>query len=216
VPLVDSLPGIARPWLMSLVAEELVRCACDLGDVPAAERALAQVRGGLAVSLARAHVLVARGESAAARAALADLEPTALLADSPARALEVAVLRHLTATTSRELADALALATDIAATHGLARSLDAALRRSVRAAQPAAAATAAGAGAAHEPLSARELEVLRLLPSDLPNAELASELFVSLNTLKTHMKSVYRKLGATSRADAVRRGRELGVLPPRP
>jgi len=60
-----------------------------------------------------------------------------------------------------------------------------------------------------EPLSAREKAVLRYLPTDLSKAEIASELFVSVNTVKTHMKNIYRKLDVTDRAQAVRRARLL-------
>jgi LuxR family maltose regulon positive regulatory protein len=63
-----------------------------------------------------------------------------------------------------------------------------------------------------EPLSERELEVLRLLRSDLDGPELARELVVSLNTLRTHTKNVYSKLGVGSRRAAVRRGEELGLI----
>ena len=65
-----------------------------------------------------------------------------------------------------------------------------------------------------EPLSESELRVLRYLPTNLPAPEIASELFVSLNTIRTHMRNVYAKLGVHSRADAVKRGRELGLLSP--
>ncbi len=54
-----------------------------------------------------------------------------------------------------------------------------------------------------EQLSPRELTVLRYLPSRLPNQEIAAQLFVSMNTLKTHQKRIYRKLSATSRRQAV-------------
>ncbi len=63
-----------------------------------------------------------------------------------------------------------------------------------------------------EPLSERELEVLRLLESDLDGPEIARELAVSLNTLRTHTKSIYAKLGVNSRRAAVRRAAELGLL----
>ncbi len=62
-----------------------------------------------------------------------------------------------------------------------------------------------------EPLSAREKAVLRYLPTDLSKAEIAAELFVSVNTVKTHMKNIYRKLDVTDRAQAVRRARNLRV-----
>jgi LuxR family maltose regulon positive regulatory protein len=65
-----------------------------------------------------------------------------------------------------------------------------------------------------EPLSESELRVLRYLPTNLSASEIAGELFVSLNTIRTHMRNVYLKLGVHSRADAVRRARELGLLSP--
>jgi LuxR family maltose regulon positive regulatory protein len=63
-----------------------------------------------------------------------------------------------------------------------------------------------------EPLSTRESEVLRFLPTMMSNADIASELFVSVNTVKTHVKSIYRKLDVTRRQDAVRRARQLHLL----
>lgn len=63
-----------------------------------------------------------------------------------------------------------------------------------------------------EPLSRRELEVLRLLQGTFTNEEIAARLFVSLNTLRSHIKSIDRKLGAANRRDAVHRARELGIV----
>ncbi|HWK29237.1 MAG TPA: LuxR C-terminal-related transcriptional regulator [Solirubrobacter sp.] len=63
-----------------------------------------------------------------------------------------------------------------------------------------------------EPLTERELGVLRLLATLLTPVEMAGELLISLNTVKTHIRAVYRKLGVHCRRDAVRCARELGVL----
>jgi LuxR family maltose regulon positive regulatory protein len=63
-----------------------------------------------------------------------------------------------------------------------------------------------------EPLSERERIVLRYLTSALSNVEIAAELYVSVNTVKTHIKSIYRKLDTTGRREAVRRARELRLL----
>jgi LuxR family maltose regulon positive regulatory protein len=63
-----------------------------------------------------------------------------------------------------------------------------------------------------DPLSERELAVLRFLPTMLSNAEIAGELFVSVNTVKTHVKHVYRKLDVNDRRSAVERARELQLL----
>jgi LuxR family maltose regulon positive regulatory protein len=68
-------------------------------------------------------------------------------------------------------------------------------------------------GALAEPLTDREIRILRFLPTMLSNAEIGAETFVSLNTVKTHLRSIYRKLGARSRADAVQKARTLGLLP---
>ena len=63
-----------------------------------------------------------------------------------------------------------------------------------------------------EPLSERELEVLRLLESDLDGPDIARELSVSLPTVRTHTRNIYAKLGVNSRRAAVRRAAELGLL----
>ncbi|HWM15766.1 MAG TPA: LuxR C-terminal-related transcriptional regulator [Microbacterium sp.] len=63
-----------------------------------------------------------------------------------------------------------------------------------------------------DPLSNRELDVMRLLMSELTGPEISRRLFVSLNTLRTHTKNIYAKLGVTSRREAVRRAIELGLF----
>ncbi len=96
---------------------------------------------------------------------------------------------------------------------GLLRSLDGAAGR--RAARVLASApdeprtqrlTADPSG-----LSDRELDVLKLLRSDLSGPEIARALHVSVNTLRTHTKHIYTKLGATNRREAVSRAAELGL-----
>jgi len=62
------------------------------------------------------------------------------------------------------------------------------------------------------PLTEREVTVLRLLRSALPRHEIAAALDISENTIKTQVKSIYRKLGVSARRDAVARGQQLGVL----
>jgi LuxR family maltose regulon positive regulatory protein len=63
-----------------------------------------------------------------------------------------------------------------------------------------------------EPLSERELEVLGLIAAGKSNVEIASSLFVSLSTVKTHINNLYRKLGARSRTQAIARARELDLI----
>jgi len=64
----------------------------------------------------------------------------------------------------------------------------------------------------HDPLSRRELDVLRLLDSELTGPEIARRLFVSVNTLRTHTKRIFTKLDVTTRAAAVRRAHDHGLL----
>jgi len=63
-----------------------------------------------------------------------------------------------------------------------------------------------------EPLSGRELEVLKLLRSELSGPEIARQLIVSLNTLRTHTNNIFNKLGVNNRRAAVRRAEELDLL----
>jgi LuxR family maltose regulon positive regulatory protein len=65
-----------------------------------------------------------------------------------------------------------------------------------------------------EPLSAKELDVLAYLPSHLSTHEMARQLFVSVNTVRTHVKAIYRKLDVSSRSAAVQRAAALGLLDP--
>jgi LuxR family maltose regulon positive regulatory protein len=85
------------------------------------------------------------------------------------------------------------------------RKLITALEREV----PAAGLPVAGAP---EPLSERELEVLQLIAAGRSNRRIASELFVSVGTVKTHVNNLYRKLDAHSRTQAVARARELNLI----
>jgi two-component system, NarL family, response regulator LiaR len=62
-------------------------------------------------------------------------------------------------------------------------------------------------------ITARELEVLTLIARGLSNREIATQLFVSENTVKTHCARAFDKLGAARRTQAVQRGKELGLLP---
>ena len=94
-----------------------------------------------------------------------------------------------------------------AAKQGIARSY---VRRLLAAVNQTEDSTPASQGLI-EPLSERELDVLRLLGTDLGGPDIARELVVSLNTVRTHTKNIYAKLGVNNRRAAVRRARELDL-----
>jgi LuxR family maltose regulon positive regulatory protein len=66
-----------------------------------------------------------------------------------------------------------------------------------------------------EPLSERELEILALLAEGLTNQEIASRLYLALNTVKSHARNIYGKLNVHSRTQAIARAQALGLLPPK-
>jgi len=166
------------------------------------------------VPLAAATVLDVRGDRAAAAEA-ADM--AVALARKGAGILEVAkallarakILEdlgdHETATANRNEAGALLRGCADAA---IAQTLLTAAHRS-----KGVAVTARNeACAVGEELTPKELEVLRLLPTRLSRSEIGARLYVSLNTVKTHQRAVYRKLSVEHRSAAVSRARELGLL----
>jgi LuxR family maltose regulon positive regulatory protein len=91
----------------------------------------------------------------------------------------------------------------------LARSFD----QNTAVTQPNAARSTPVAPGLVEPLSQREMEVLRLLAAGKPNQQIARELVVSLHTVKKHVTHVLEKLGAANRTEATARARELGLIP---
>jgi LuxR family maltose regulon positive regulatory protein len=65
-----------------------------------------------------------------------------------------------------------------------------------------------------EALTPRELTIVELLPTHLSYVQIGEQLFVSVNTVKSNLKSIYRKLGVGNRFEAVAAARELGLIPP--
>jgi LuxR family maltose regulon positive regulatory protein len=86
------------------------------------------------------------------------------------------------------------------------------LVHSERRLQPSGRGASPRAGTVREGLTAAELNVLRLLRSELSQREIGDELHLSLNTIKTHTRNIYRKLQAATRAEAVAHARELSLL----
>jgi LuxR family maltose regulon positive regulatory protein len=212
-----------------------------LGDTAAAAALLEPGRRGSsgasrapgpAALVVQARCLLAAGDPAAVERVVAPLRAASAPATASAAGWLITALAADRRREDGRAASALAAALERAAPEGirlpfllLDRSRTTALlRRQVRArgarhgyasdllhaTAPEAAAPAVPAPV--DPLTDREITVLQLLPTMLSNAEIADELFVSVNTVKAHLKGLYRKLGVTSRRAAVERGRGLGLL----
>ena len=209
-----GLTGEARPALAALDDERAQSaeigtaratiCLAD-GDPAAALAAARAVLDGTApvigaFTLVEAHLLagLAHRELGDQRAAHDAAERALALAEADRLALPFAV------TGSRELLEAMPRH-DTAHAALLLDILDVTRGASVPAEGPPAAPPAA-------PLSHSELKVLRYLPTNLSRPEIAAELSVSVNTVGTHIRSIYAKLGTDDRSAAVRRARELRLL----
>ena len=178
--------------------------------------------------LTLARVLLAEGRAAGALAVLDARLGPAVGAGRLGAAIEMQVLRALALPDAGAALDALGQALALAEPEGYVRPfldggepLCALLKRA--AAAGIAPRYAAGLLAACEPsprpaqplvepLTGRELEVLRLLAEGLSNREVGARLFISLPTVKSHTRSIYGKLGAGGRAEAVALARDLGIL----
>jgi len=166
------------------------------------------------VSLATATLLDRRGQSAAALAA-ADIAATA--ARQGGAVLEITKALHIKARILEHLGDNLTA-------EATRDEIDALMRNLSAAALSSTALTSARCGSSlpatsrrqncipGEELTPKELEVLRLLATRLSRREIGERLYVSLNTVKSHQRAVYRKLRAENRSTAVSRARELGLL----
>jgi LuxR family maltose regulon positive regulatory protein len=182
-------------------------------------------------NLAAAAVRLARGDALSALRRVEGLAATGATRHPTCRlhACLIAAVAHQALGRSRDAADALERALELAATDGYRRPFaegGGAVRRLLQrhASLPTAYApvvagliealdcSSAPPAGLLEPLSERERDVLRLLPTLLPNTEIAGELFVSVNTVKTHVKSIYRKLEVSSRPEAISRARQLRLI----
>ncbi len=225
---------LRAPHFLALVARQWqLRAQLQLGDADAVLAALEDERnpGGQWCNLA-ARACLAAGDPAGALAAVAPVldgsafvfhvtvEIEANLLDALGRPPGEARERSLERALARAEPDGrvgMALTipgvAELLAGHPRHRTAHAAhlelLLDHLGGAEPAAAAQELA-----DPLSERELAVLRFLPTNLSANEIGSELYLSVHTVKTHMRKLYAKLGAHSRAEAVQRGRALGLLAP--
>jgi LuxR family maltose regulon positive regulatory protein len=227
------LAGTAPPVLadrLLLVEAELL---CRSGDLPQAAEVLTRLRGPTTATTAHAltRLHLAAGDVTAAEQALAPFPPERATAR---QRVDRAVLRalidaeHNRQAALRTLEDALLAAAPLAMRRPfLLESTDLATLLSERIETGTGVAAFAVdllrrmSGQHHRPvprtalvdaLTEREHVVLGYLASTLSNAEIAADLFLSINTLKTHQRMIYRKLGADGRRDAVRRAKELRIL----
>jgi LuxR family maltose regulon positive regulatory protein len=166
------------------------------------------------VSLATAELLAMRGDAAAAVAAADTAVMSARHGGAILEVVKTLLVRaeifehfgdHQTAKAILEEADALVRGCAYA---GIASTLPVSAER-----RAGAAVTSRNEGCGvGEELTPKELEVLRLLATRLSRREIGARLYVSINTVKTHQRAVYRKLQVEHRSAAVSRARELGLL----
>jgi LuxR family transcriptional regulator, maltose regulon positive regulatory protein len=219
----------------------LVQTLVRLGETAAARETLAEMSesdrewGGVFARTAAASVHLADGDAQAAVDALAPvLDGSALVLREtsvvPALLLD-AMARDMLGDTSAAEADierALELAEpdaliwpfvmtppgDLLERHPRHRTAHAALLQDILDVLAGSSLRPSELPESLEDLSNAELRVLRYLPSNLPAPEIARELYLSVSTVRTHMRHIYAKLGAHRRTEAVERARELGLLGP--
>ena len=227
--------GTPPPYERAALASMRARLHAGTGDIAAAWSMLEPVRGEgwLDVEVTAARLRLAEGDPDGAVEILADARTSVgvhSVADVEHAVLE-AVARDAAGESGRA-AEALEDALELAETTGhrwtfveAGRSVEALLRRQIRTGTShraiAGELIAAFEDRDHvrrvvapllEPLSERECTILRYLPTNLSNREIAAELFVTTNTVKTHLRSIYRKLDVARRREAVERARDLRML----
>jgi LuxR family maltose regulon positive regulatory protein len=216
------------PLAAAALASAADEMSDDTGDETASDRQRADQ------ILARARLLLADGDPAGAlKAASECLDTAGVTLRDQITALLVATVANRRLGTADDAAALLEHALAIAEPHGAYRpfleagmGVHSAIAILIPPASRAVAfaarvrerfvcqlpASGTRADAESPPLTLSELAVLRLLPSYLTNQEIAEALFLSVNTVKTHLRSVYRKLGVTSRRSAIARGRRLHLV----
>ena len=226
--------GVATPYEKAALGCLRARLHALAGDPERARSVLGEIAGEpwMIVAVLRARLLLAAGEPEAAIEALEGATTPVILARTRVeRALLLAVaLDQIGASerAARSLEEALALAEPSGhrwAFQTIGGSAEPLLRDRIRRGTRHRAFighlldSLADPGCERptitpplEPLSEREQTILRYLPTSLSNKEMAAELFITTNTVKTHLRSIYRKLDVEHRRDAIERARELSLL----
>ncbi|HYX98701.1 MAG TPA: LuxR C-terminal-related transcriptional regulator, partial [Mycobacterium sp.] len=202
--------------LISAERGQLADAECQIRRASGSSRDLADAEHlvDVMVSLATAELLRVRGDAAAAVAAADTAVMSARHGGAILEVVKTLLVRaeifehfgdHQTAKAILEEADALVRGCAYA---GIASTLTVSAER-----RAGAAVTSRNEGCGvGEELTPKELEVLRLLATRLSRREIGARLYVSINTVKTHQRAVYRKLQVEHRSAAVSRARELGLL----
>lgn len=211
-------PG-GRIWL----ARAGTLLALATGDLDAAGRWAGRVDDPFWGGVCAARVHLAGGRRAEARSGLLETTPRC-----PRHEVVLGLLRARAVADAGVSARCVEAAVDLATTHGMLQTVASEGREVVELVEHAAwrappdwldrlrrRATDHGAGSPvvridlAEPLTERERDILRFLPSRLTIREIAGERYVSVNTLKFHLKAIYRKLGVSSRAEAAELARHM-------
>jgi LuxR family maltose regulon positive regulatory protein len=222
----DSAGCVHRPVLKTLLDVIEIRWSIEAGHLRRATRLLPQRSDDLLVETLRARLDLAEGHPETALERIDSLHPI-----TPRDRLSTALLKLRAAGVSdpdscQEIAIEVA---ELAVTEGMARLVieeGPDVLRLVREAaealdMPSADNLACALGCPKKArirsyvqldLSERERSVLRFLPTRLTNQEIGAETFMSVNTVKTHLKHIYAKLNVTSRAAAVDRAKMLGLI----
>jgi LuxR family maltose regulon positive regulatory protein len=215
----ESLGSDVRSYLARVATLVLVAT----GDVESARGWAAAVEDPFWGGVSTARVELAAGNLSDAAAALEDVVPRCLRHE-----VVLSLLKGRVAENHEVAAKSVAMAIEMATGHGLMQTVASEGPEVLELVELGAwrapeswmgrlrrAAAARSHASSHrdlaEPLTQRELDILRFLPSRLTLREIAAELYVSVNTLKFHLKVIYRKLGVNSRGDAASKARELLV-----
>jgi LuxR family maltose regulon positive regulatory protein len=228
--------GTPPPYERAAAIALRARLLAAAGDLEGARVLVAGIAGEpwLVADVAAARILLADGEPAAAAERLAAAAEAHEREQHTVTGMELAVLHAVACDEAGDPAATRVLerALEVAETTGLlwpfieaGRHMEGLLKRQIRHGTAHRAvvgelldAFADRAPARHsvapllEPLSDREQAILRYLPTTLSNREIAAELFVTTNTVKTHLRSIYRKLDVARRREAVERARDLRLL----
>jgi LuxR family maltose regulon positive regulatory protein len=234
---IAQLGDVSAPLLASLADGVEGRLLAASGDLAAAhaliERARASGRDSASLSVLEARLALAEGRPLDAARSLEELRTVPLIHSMRIERAVLAAVAYAELREREPSREALEEALLLAAPHAYRRpfleggpSVGELLRQHVRrgTAQRAFVTDLLSSfdGVAREvevtrpqllePLSERERALLAYLPTMMSNTEIASELFVSVNTVKTHLRNVYRKLGVSRRRDAIDRARRLELL----